>query len=156
MKKFLFTLEAVRTVRRRQEHVTVDQYVRALLDRQKAVEAVEEMERQLEANSREVGRVLSAGCTAAHAFQLNNYHRFLEKQQEQRSKELAAAEQRLTAAFQAMLLARQQREIVESYRKRQHARYQRDLLREEQKALDELAGRRSASVLSWSQTEGKI
>jgi flagellar export protein FliJ len=153
MKKFCFTLEAVRTLRRRQEHLAVDEYVRALLGRQKAMDAVLDLQRQLENNRMELARVLSSGCTAAQAFQLGNYHRFLEKQREQHLSALAAAEHHLAGVFQAMLMARQQREIVEVYRKKQQARHQRDLLREDQKAVDESAARNGASVLSWSHTK---
>jgi flagellar export protein FliJ len=153
MKKFCFTLEAVRTLRRRQEHLAVDQYVRALLARQNALDGVDDIQGQLEDNRIELARVLSAGCTAAHAFQIHNYHRFLEKQREQRRSALAAADHRLGAAFQAMLAARQQREIVEAYRRKQQARHQRDVLREDQKVLDESASRRATSILSWNQTK---
>jgi flagellar export protein FliJ len=153
MKKFCFTLEAVRTLRRRQEHLAVDEYVRALLARQKALDVVDDIQRQLEHNRTELARMLSAGCTADHAFQLGNYHRFLEKQREQLQAALAGAEHRLAGAFQGMLVARQQREIVEAYRKKQQARYQRDLSREDQKAIDESAARTGASTLSWNPTK---
>lgn len=156
MKEFCFTLEAVRTLRRRQEHLAVDEYVRCLLGRQRAADAVDALQRQLDANRMELVRVLSAGCTAAHAFQISNYQRFLETQREQRLAVLAQADQRLAAAFQAMLVARQQREIVEAYRRKQQARHQRLVLREDQKLLDESAARRSASVLSWNPAKDPV
>ncbi len=153
MKKFSFTLEAVRTLRRRQEHLAVDHYVRALLARQKAVDVVDEIQRQIERNRLELGRLLSAGCTAAQAFQLSNYHRFLEKQRDEHMSALALAERALATAFQAMLVARQQREIVEAYRKKHQARHHLTVLREDQKTLDESAARRAPSVLSWNQAK---
>jgi flagellar export protein FliJ len=150
MREFCFTLEAVRTLRRRQEQVAVDEYVRRLLERQRATEAIAEVQRQLDTNRGELTRVLAEGCTAARAFQLNNYQRFLEKQREQRLVMLAQAEQRLGVSFQALLISRQQREVVEIYRKKQQARHQRMVLQEEQKFTDETAARRGASTLSWN------
>jgi hypothetical protein len=36
---------------------------------------------------------------------------------------------------------------------KQKSRHQREVLRGEQKFLDDLAGRRSSSIMTWSQTE---
>ena len=61
---------------------------------------------------------------------------------------LGQAERRVNAASQAMLVARQQREMVDVYREKQLAAHDRLGLREEQKILDEFAIRRVTALNS--------
>lgn len=130
----------------------MEHYVRSLLSRQQAMDQLEVVRDRIRQNQQELSRLLSAGCTAAMAAQVQLFERSLEKQQADRVAGLALAERRVNASFQAMVLARQKRNMVENYRKRQIARHQRAETREEQKLLDDLAARRERSVLSWSQT----
>jgi len=143
MKAFHFTLEAVRTLRQRQENDTLEQYSRALLIRQQALAALETARDRIQAHWAEMRRLLSARCAASHATQLQDHYRTLEQRQQECVAALRAAERGVQAASQLMLLARQQREIVDIYRDKQEARHQRLVAREEQKALDEFASRRS-------------
>ena len=55
--------------------------------------------------------------------------------------------------MQAMLTARQQREIVDKFFNKQKSSHEREQLRNEQKMLDDLAGRRGNSILAWNPTE---
>ena len=128
----------------------MEQYVRALLARQQALDKLEIMRERVQRNQRELSRLLSTGCMAAVAAQVQLFERSLEKQQADRAASLAMTERRVNAAFQAMVLARQKRQMVESYRKKQQSRHQRAEAREEQKTLDDLAARRERSILSWN------
>jgi len=47
MKSFRFTLEAVRTLRQRQEQAAMEQYAQALLARQQAVAKLEALQHEL-------------------------------------------------------------------------------------------------------------
>lgn len=152
MKAFRFSLEAVQTLRHRQEQRAMEHYVKALLARQQAMDQLEIVRERIRQNQQELGRLLSAGCTAAVAAQVQLFERSLEKQQTDRVAALALTERRVNAAFQAMVMARQKRKMVESYRKKQQAQHQRAETREEQKLLDDLAARRDRSVLAWSPT----
>jgi flagellar export protein FliJ len=152
MKAFRFSLEAVQTLRHRQEQQAMEQYVRALLARQQALDQLEIIRERVRRNQQELSRLLSAGCTAAVAAQVQLFERSLEKQQADRVASLAMTERRVNAAFQAMLVARQKRKMVESYRNKQAALHQRAEAREEQKLLDDLAARRERSILSWNPT----
>jgi len=153
MKAFHFTLEAVRTLRQRQEQTCMEQYAQALLARQQATERLAAVQHELTVGWDELRVKLSAGCAASEAAQAHDYHRALGRRRDECQAQLGTAERRVNAALQAMLAARQQREIVDKYFDKQKVRHQRDVARDEQKMLDELAGRRGNSILTWNSTE---
>jgi flagellar FliJ protein len=146
MKAFRFTLEAVRTVRQRQENEALEQYARALLERQQVLDLLEVMDGRINEDWSHIRQLLAGGSTAAQIAQAHQYHRSLEKQRDDCVAALGQAERRVQNASQAMLLARQQREMVDTYREKQHTRHRRLEGREEQKLLDEFAVRRVTAV----------
>lgn len=150
MKKFRFTLEAVRTVRQRNENEAQEQYARALLGRQQAMAAVEAAEEEIRLDRLRLHKLLDKGCTAAQAEQAQRFHRSLEGRRQEVQALLGQAERRVNATLQAMIAARQQREMVDVYCEKQRARHSRQAGREEQKALDEFAARRVTSFHSAS------
>ena len=148
MKAFRFTLEAVRTLRQRQEREALEGYIHALLYRQKALAALEAVDQSIARDFAQMRQLLAGSCTAARAAQAQNYHRSLEVQRDAASVALAQAERRVNEASQTMIAARQQRETVDVYREKQHALHQRLELREEQKMMDEFALRRVTAPIS--------
>jgi flagellar export protein FliJ len=148
MKAFRFTLEAVRTIRQRQENEALEFYARALRARQNALDALDAVHHLIVNDFARMRQLLAGGCAAAQAAQAQNYHRSLERMREDAATALEQAERRVNAASQAMLTARQQREIVDVYREKQNAAYQRAELREEQKTMDEFASRRMSALHS--------
>ncbi|MDB6020533.1 MAG: Flagellar export protein FliJ [Pedosphaera sp.] len=150
MKPFHFNLEAVRTLRQRQEQKALEQYAQTLLARQQAVERLESAQRELDAASLELADRLETGCAASQISQANDYQRVVIKRRDESMIALGAAERRVNASLQAMLAARQQREIVDKFFDKQKATHQRDLARSEQKMLDDLAGRRGNSLFAWN------
>jgi flagellar export protein FliJ len=150
MKPFHFTLESVRTLRQRQEQEAMEHYARTLLARRLAVERLEAVQQQLSAGWQELRQLLARGCEAASAARMNEYHRSLEKRRDDCVMALGVAERRVNASFQAMLAARRGREIVDKCFDKQKVRHQREQVKVEQKFLDDLAGRRSASILAWN------
>jgi flagellar export protein FliJ len=153
MKAFHFTLEAVRTVRRRLEQTAMEQYAQALLARQQAFERLDAVQRQLNEGQQELRGQLTAGCTAQQAAQAHDYHRSLGTLRDELSLALGVTERRVNATLQSMLAARQQREIVDKSFTKQKTRHERGQFLAEQKAMDDLAGRRMISSLSWTPTQ---
>jgi flagellar export protein FliJ len=153
MKSFHFTLEAVRTVRQRQEQEAMEQYAQALLLRRQALDHLNAAQRNLNTAWQELRALLAEKCTAANAAHAHDYQRALEKRCDECTADLGVAERRVNIALQAMLNSRRQREIVDKCFEKQKSRHQREVLRGEQKFLDDLAGRRSSSIMTWSQTE---
>lgn len=153
MKPFHFTLEAVRTLRQRQEQNAMEQYAQTLLTRQQTLDRLDAIQRELNEGWQELRGQLARGCTASQAAQAHDYHRALAKRRDEAIVALGLAERRVNAALQKMLTARQQREIVDKCCENQKAAHLREQFRAEQKLLDDLAGRRSPSSLSWNPTK---
>lgn len=152
MKTFQFTLEAVRIVRQRNKQAAMERYAHALLARRQAMDRLDAVQREINAGWQELRAMLAGSCPASRAAQAHVYHQSLEKRRNECAAELGLAERRVNLAFQAMLLARQQREIVDKCFEKQKARHQREQLREDQKFIDDLGGRRGSSILSWNPT----
>jgi flagellar export protein FliJ len=147
MKPFHFTLEAVRTVRQRQEQVAMEQYAQALVNRQQAADRLDAIQDELNECWRELRGKLAQGCTASTAVRAYDYQRLMVRRRDEAIAGLGVAERRVNAALQTMLAARQQREIVDMSCDKQKAQYAREQFRTEQKLMDDLAGRRSSMHL---------
>jgi flagellar export protein FliJ len=150
MKPFKSTLQAIRTLRVRQEREAMEAYAHALLDRVRSGEKLQSADRALAAGQWEWQQRVSCGCPAA---ELVHHQLHCRELAARRSRCLALAkesESRADVALQSMMLARQEREIVDKFSERQRAIYDRELNRAEQKFLDELACRRTDAVLASS------
>lgn len=148
MKPFKFTLQSVRTVRQRHEQEAMEAYARALLERMRALAQLEDAERELSAGQAEWQRTAQQGCRAAEMARHAEHCQALSRQRDGRAALLSEAERRANAALKQMLLARQQREAVDTFLSKQQLAYDRALTREEQKFLDELAQRRPDNSLA--------
>jgi flagellar export protein FliJ len=153
MKSFHFTLEALGTLRQRQEQKAMEQYAQSLIARRQAMDGLEAAERQLSACWQDWRGRLAGGCAAAEAAQAHAYQRSLAQRRDECTLALETAERRVNAALHGMLLARQQREIVDKCFDKQKARHRYEQARGEQKFLDDLAGRRGNSILAWKSAE---
>lgn len=131
----------------------MDQYAQSLIARRQAVDGMEAVERELGACWQDLRGRLAGGCTAAEAAQAHAYQRSLAQRRDECTLALENAERRVNAALQGMIVARQQREIVDKCFEKQKVRHRREQARGEQKFLDDLAGRRGNSILSWKSAE---
>jgi flagellar protein FliJ len=152
MKPFKFSLEAVATTRRRHEQTTLEKYAQTLLARQNAVNQLETTQHELEAAWLRLRQTLESGCSASAATRLRQESNFLEEERQTREAALTQAERNVSQALQQMLAARQQREAVEKFRGKQRAVYDRDVQRDTQKFLDELATQRATPAQAWRTT----
>lgn len=152
MKTFKFSLEAVATTRRRHEQAALETYAQALLARQNALRQLEAVQHELEAAWLRLRQTLESGCSASAATRLRQQSQSLEEERKSREEQVAQTERGVAQALQQMLTARQQREAVEKFRGKQRATYDRDVQRDTQKFLDELATQRAAPAQSWRTT----
>ncbi len=146
MKRFRFTLDALLTLRRRQENDAMDHYGRALLRRQRALEQLAEAQAELQRACREVEGLFSEGCPAARLAQAQSFCRLLQGRRQDREAALGQAERELNLALHEMNDARKQRKVVEKFRDKQRARHERELVLEEQKLMDEFAQRSGGAL----------
>jgi len=152
MKPFKFSLEAVATTRRRLEQAALETYAQALLARQSAWQQLESAQHALDNAWSQLRQTLESGCSASAATRLRQASQLLEEERLVREEKLAATERGVSHALQKMLAARQQREAVENFRGKQRAAYDRDVQRDSQKFLDELATQRATPSPSWRTT----
>lgn len=152
MKPFKFTLEAVATTRRRLEQNALEQYAQALLARQTALSQLEAAQRALEAAWARLRETLESGCSASAASRLRQESQGLEEARQTCEEKLATTDRTVSQTLQKMLAARQQREAVEKFRGKQRGTYDRDVQRDTQKFLDELATQRATPSQTWRTT----
>jgi len=149
MKPFKFTLQPLRIVRQRREQEALEEYARALLERERAFEQLHAAERSLSAAQSEWHQKAQRGCRAEEMSRYAEYCDVLARLRDEKQGMLAQAERQAQARFKHMLFTRQQREAVDKFLDRQQQAYDRALTREEQKFLDELAQRREEPGLAY-------
>jgi flagellar export protein FliJ len=144
MKPFKFTLEAVRTLRTRQEKNALEQYSNAVQAREQVLSFLWKARAELEKTFQE--RLdLSEGAPASALAHIEQWTGEVAAREKECLHNVQLATMRVETTWQNLMVARQEREIVEKYLDRQRQDYDRALDREEQKCLDELAGRQSAA-----------
>jgi flagellar export protein FliJ len=139
MKRFAFKLQAVLTLRQRNEHVALEKYSRAIRQRQSAALRLTGSEMELSESRRQWLNALADGLPAAHAAQMQAFCHLLEERKQQCEALLHLAEGELNQAGRRMLHARQQREAVEKLLARQRERYDRLQREAERRMMDDLA-----------------
>jgi flagellar export protein FliJ len=144
MKAFKFTLEAVRTLRTRQEKNALEQYGKAVQTREQATRLLWKVRGELEQIFEE-RRGRTDGTAAADLAQFDKWSGEVANREKECLQTVQLASQRVETVWQDLLLARKEVEIVEKYLNQQRELYDRSLDREEQKSLDEMAGRRGAA-----------
>lgn len=153
MKSFRFTLQPLLVVRERQEREAMEAYARVLAEQQRLMTSLYEVERELGMAYGDSRRRLLDGAAVTHILQQQLYCAHLEERRKAAATEVASAGERVKKAVQTMMIARQQREVVEKFRANQRTVYDRELSMEEQKMLDELAGRQREPALSWKPSD---
>jgi flagellar export protein FliJ len=148
MKKFRFTLEAVRTLRQRQEQTALEQYAGALRARQKALDALRDTERECEAAWMLRRERTASGAPAAHVAQVQDYCTALESLKKQCAEAVVMAQRVMDHMLENLCRARRAREAVDQFYEWQRERYDREWQREEQKKMDDLAQRRAPQASS--------
>lgn len=139
MKPFRFTLEALQTLRQREEHLALETYARAVQTRAEATARMETVRRELEAGWATLRETTQRQTPAFHIRQLESYCAAVDERRKECLAVVEAAQIAVQKAWILLLQARQKREIVENYFTRQKAGYDLAAQREEQKLLDELA-----------------
>jgi flagellar FliJ protein len=149
MKRFQFSLQALLTVRRRQEQIALEQFAQAAAARQLAIDRLNEVKQECEtawALRRERTRT---GAPAMQLAQLHDYGRVLEQLQKNCDRALREAQRVVDQKWEKLLAARQAREAVDKFLERQRQRYDRELQREEQKMLDDMVNQRALTATQW-------
>jgi flagellar export protein FliJ len=149
MKPFYFPLQAVQTLRQRQEQVALEQYGQAIQLRQLAREQLKLIEQELEAVWDAFKRNVTQCVSAGELNQAQAYCRSVEQRYEQGAVVLENAGEQVSAAWQALIETRRQREIIDKYQQSMRRSYERELMRHEQALTDEMANRGGGLMTIW-------
>ena len=141
MKHFHFTLQALLTVREREERSALEHYARQLQLQQQALDELTALETELAAGWGELRQLMTRACPVAELVQRQAHCQRLGEQLERQRDTLVRAEASARLALLQLITAQQNREVVVKFLETQQENYQRECTREEQKLLDELARR---------------
>lgn len=142
MKPFSFSLQAVRTLRQRQEQQAVAAFAQAVRARQAALDQQSLAERQLSAALDQMRALQQAGAAVFHLKQTRAHCQTLECQLGVCRAALAQAQETANRVWDDLQEARRQLELVDKLYAHRREDYERELRTEEQKLLDEMSGRR--------------
>ena len=147
MKKFKFSLEAVRQLKNKIEEQAAQRHARSLVQLSKSKTELAETERELNAAA-----LMQFSATkktpASELMQLNNYVAALEKLRRERLDRVLHAEKDATLARAALEKAAREREILDRVHEHQHGVHKFHVARQEQKCMDEIAAKMKRGILA--------
>lgn len=142
MKRFQFSLQALQTLRQRREQTALAHYAKAIATRQKALDSLNAAEAECHKAWRISQQQRAKGAAAGEITKTQEYCHLAEEMKRACELLVAEAQKLVDQAWTKLVAARQSREAVDKFYRRQRERYDRELQRDEQKMLDELAQRR--------------
>ena len=147
MKKFKFSMEAVRLLKNKIEEEAAQKHARALVQVGKAKADLAETERELNAAAL-MQFSASKKTPAQELVQLNQYISALEKLRRERLERCLHAEKDATLARAALEKAAREREILDRVHEHQHSLHRFHVARQEQKWMDEIAQKMKRGLLA--------
>ena len=147
MKKFKFSMEAVRLLKNKIEDEAAQKHARTLVQVGKAKADLAETEREL--NAAALMQFSASKKTPAQELaQLNHYISALEKLRRERLERCLHAEKDATLARAALEKAAREREILDRVHEHQHSLHRFHVARQEQKWMDEIAQKMKRGLLA--------
>jgi flagellar export protein FliJ len=146
MKPFHFSLQAVRTLRPRQEQMALERFTAAVQNHEKAVDRLNSVTQQLYAGWGELKARQTQGVIVLQIAQIQSYCDSVMARKKESEIYVKASHRAVDVAWQNLLTAKQQLDVVVKHYENQRRQYERELDREEQKALDDMANRRATQA----------
>lgn len=146
MKSFRFPLQSLRVLREQKERAAQKHYTEAL-------QACEQAAVRLKTASDELANCWSALCdklsngvNATDLLRTRAWCNVLELRLKDRAHELETARQDVDVVWREMMMATRDREALDKFHDKRRRTYDREIQREEQKVLDELALRPNVTL----------
>ena len=152
MKRFRFSLQAVQTLRQRQEQVALQQYTETLVTRRAAEDQLRSARNDVTAAWSASREQLSSSVSADAIVQMRNFCRLREERHRHCETQLHEADKALELSWKRLVIARQRREAVEKFYRRQRRTHDYACEREAEKLLDEIAHNRPLNSAAWNLT----
>lgn len=149
MKAFRFPLQPVKTLREQKERNARLRYANALRQQETAINEVNAANEALELSWVGLKQELSSGATTGQVRRTRAWCNALEIRLGERLRAMQKARIGVSTAWQEMLQATRERESMDCFYDRGKAAYDREVQRQEQKTLDELAVQRALAQRPW-------
>jgi flagellar export protein FliJ len=143
MKRFQFSLQPIRVLREQKERSTQQRFAEAMQACEEATYELHQASDALAEGWTSLCQELSTGVTATKLMRTRAWCSVLEHRQRERAETLTRARRAMDAALREMMLATRDREALDRYHDKCRRAHDREVQREEQKALDELGVRRA-------------
>lgn len=147
MNAFKFSLQALLTLRERQEQVALQAYGEELNAQERAVSRLESTRQEFEEAQAHFQTRLRKGCAAQELDRLHAWKESIEQRLLECDHRAKVARNRARLAFSKLLAARHATAVLLKLQEGQKRRHQRTQRRQEQKVMDDLASRRGALAL---------
>jgi len=144
MKKFTFSLQAVRSLRERREKSAVEAYGEAMQKRLAILTQLASIRERMEFAYDRVRESQRAPHSSDSLSRLQDWCSTLAAEEATCLDDLEAAERNVATKWNDYLLARRELEIVQRYFNKEKENYDRELNRVEQRELDEMCHRNPA------------
>jgi flagellar export protein FliJ len=144
MKKFQFSLQALQTLRERQEQLALQEYGLALKALKEAQNQVIGFQRALEAVWVEMRECAMGSRAALELGRLQAYCQTVEQRTRVSEHAAKTAQSKVSQAYTKLITARQARAVVDKFFEKQHHRYDLERRRREQLAQDEMVNHQTA------------
>jgi flagellar export protein FliJ len=139
MKPFRFPLETLRTLRQHKEEEARERYAKTLRACEEAAARVQAASVELTACWKTLCDKLAAGVTGDELLRARAWCNVLELRVRERAAALEQARHAVDAVWNELMIATREREGLDRLHEKRRRTYDRDVQREEQKNLDELA-----------------
>ena len=139
MKPFRFTLQPIRVLHDQREQTAQKRYAEALRACEAAAERVQLASEGLNDAWHQLQHDLGAGLTGTQLLRSRAWCNVLELRLKDRSRELESARLSTDAQLQELMNATRQRESLDRFHDKKRLVYDREVQREEQNSLDEMA-----------------
>jgi flagellar export protein FliJ len=144
MKRFQFTLQALRTLRERQEQLALRTYGNALQVWEQARAKVAALQQDLEAAWGEIQQRARGNCAALELDRMRAYCQSVEQRRQPLDHAAKVAQSKASQTFTKFLAARQARAVVDKFFENQKRSHDRQRRRYEQHALDDMVNHQEA------------
>lgn len=156
MKSFKFSLQALRILRQRQEQTALEEYTQTLVARERALSQLETVRQELALAWSEFHQKLSTHSPALQLAQMEAYCQSVARRTLECEHAEKVARNVVHLAFTKLVATRQAREVIEKFHDAQKRHHQRGILKQEQKALDDLAKQRARFSLLLELNHGSV
>jgi flagellar export protein FliJ len=144
MKKSQFSLQALQTLRERQEQQAMQEYSNALTAWEEARDKVNALQKELEAAWAQMQRSALDNCAAGVLDHNQAYCQSVERRKRAAEHAAKTARNQASQVFTKLLAARQARAVVEKFFDNQKSDHERERRRHEQHSQDEMFNHQSA------------